>query len=611
MPDDLEGLYQGAKSALKAKEYDRASGLLKQILVVDDNYKDASRLLAQAVRLKRRRWHNDPRLWGAAGMLALIGIGAFMAPRLQKLYSLDAGSPTSSAFPAPVSVLNSPGTAAVTAIPITWKRISIGQEFARDVVTGFEIDPGDSEVLYVRMEHAGYYKSIDGGVSWLPTRWADAPAEIQSALTAYKKQPQVQLQGAEVVPFVVTSVGPDGNERLYRVEDKSVGSSWSTSQDGGKTWSTIGNIGRPKSVAIAFDAQGSVYTSCGGSLCKYDPNTRRQVTLGAPGVGAATIIAMSSKDQSIIYVAGDGLSVSKDGGQTWKKLNNGLGSVMLQLDTGLGNTHTLYVQSGQCSDDQRNDNAGLPLYWSADIGTSWELGLEAGCYLVKDADQATMYRVGRCADCLGAKGWIWRSSDAGKSWNKVPAPGSAQALVADPLHAGFLYATMIVGWNPLQNLATPQRLFYSQDHGQSWTIRDGAESLLRCKGLTPQTIDSNRPQFRDSNHPMAIDPRDGKHILYVVRDVLFESRDGCIHDNHLVGNAPSGLANSVAFDPNFPSTIYAGTDEGAYISTDDGQSWGQINDGLLGATVVYSIAVDKDSNVYAATPYGIFKLEQK
>jgi hypothetical protein len=26
---------------------------------------------------------------------------------------------------------------------------------------------------------------------------------------------------------------------------------------------------------------------------------------------------------------------------------------------------------------------------------------------------------------------------------------------------------------------------------------------------------------------------------------------------------------------------------------------------------VYSIVVDKDSNVYAATPYGVFKLENK
>jgi photosystem II stability/assembly factor-like uncharacterized protein len=52
-------------------------------------------------------------------------------------------------------------------------------------------------------------------------------------------------------------------------------------------------------------------------------------------------------------------------------------------------------------------------------------------------------------------------------------------------------------------------------------------------------------------------------------------------------------------------------DSGAYVSFDGGKTWVQINNGLLGATVVYSIVVDKDNNVYAATPYGIFKLEGK
>ena len=32
---------------------------------------------------------------------------------------------------------------------------------------------------------------------------------------------------------------------------------------------------------------------------------------------------------------------------------------------------------------------------------------------------------------------------------------------------------------------------------------------------------------------------------------------------------------------------------------------------LLGGLVIYSIVVDEESNVYAATPLGIFKLEQQ
>jgi len=57
--------------------------------------------------------------------------------------------------------------------------------------------------------------------------------------------------------------------------------------------------------------------------------------------------------------------------------------------------------------------------------------------------------------------------------------------------------------------------------------------------------------------------------------------------------------------------LYAGTDGGAYVSFDAGATWGQINDGLVGSNIIYSIAVDNESNVYAATPYGVFKLEVK
>jgi hypothetical protein len=68
-------------------------------------------------------------------------------------------------------------------------------------------------------------------------------------------------------------------------------------------------------------------------------------------------------------------------------------------------------------------------------------------------------------------------------------------------------------------------------------------------------------------------------------------------------------ANSLAIDPVRPDTLHAGADSGAYVSLDGGLSWGEINDGLLGATVVYSIVIDPQGVVYAATPYGIFRLE--
>ena len=67
--------------------------------------------------------------------------------------------------------------------------------------------------------------------------------------------------------------------------------------------------------------------------------------------------------------------------------------------------------------------------------------------------------------------------------------------------------------------------------------------------------------------------------------------------------------NSISADPNNPDIIYAGTDNGAYVSFDSGDLWQPINDGLLGGLVIFSIVVDIDSDVYAATPLGLFQLE--
>ena len=65
--------------------------------------------------------------------------------------------------------------------------------------------------------------------------------------------------------------------------------------------------------------------------------------------------------------------------------------------------------------------------------------------------------------------------------------------------------------------------------------------------------------------------------------------------------------------PENPDTIYVGTANGFFISYNGGKTWGTANDGLLGATTIYSLAVDPNDPgmVYAATPYGVFQLADK
>ena len=83
MSESLEQLYQQAQSAIKARDYDRAVGLLKQILVIDENYKDTSRLLAQMVRLRRRRWRST-----RIKQLMLFPGGIFISERTVRIAAM-------------------------------------------------------------------------------------------------------------------------------------------------------------------------------------------------------------------------------------------------------------------------------------------------------------------------------------------------------------------------------------------------------------------------------------------------------------------------------------------------------------------------------------------
>jgi len=171
--NELESLYQDAKAALAAKDYPRASDLLRQILKVNVDYKDAAQLLARVIKLSRRRWYNDPRTWGALGALLLVGVGIYLFPILRDLYRQPAPAPAVLATDIFTQTIASPATATTTAtsipsptpIPLIWKRISMGQEFPRDTVTAFATNRNDPDVIYASMENAGVYKTIDGSLS--------------------------------------------------------------------------------------------------------------------------------------------------------------------------------------------------------------------------------------------------------------------------------------------------------------------------------------------------------------------------------------------------------------------------------------------------------------
>jgi hypothetical protein len=115
----------------------------------------------------------------------------------------------------------------------------------------------------------------------------------------------------------------------------------------------------------------------------------------------------------------------------------------------------------------------------------------------------------------------------------------------------------------------------------------------------------------DSESALAIDLQNSNLVYVSVKGIgTYISNDGC-KSWMPKKSSPTYNINSIATDPNIPNIVYMGTQSGAYVSYDQGEHWSQINDGLIGTDIVYSIAIDSQSNVYSTTPFGIFKLESK
>jgi len=468
------------------------------------------------------------------------------------------------------------------------------------IITSLVIPPGASNTIYIADREKsnecelGIYRSRDGGATWdlIPVS-VDSSLQLRYWSLAVTSEPQ---EG------IYISAGVAGKEKFHRTTDE------------GKTWETILDH---RCFATYVDPNPGGKIFCGGPdrlLASKDGGDSWNPILSVKSIWE---MAVSPHSEDTLATGGDGsgLFISNDGGAKWSDYNSGLGGTYLSLSISPFDNATLFAEGG------------YGIHRSTDTGQTWDLLTDRGSGLAFDADKTTVYIL---ADT------IMKSEDEGKTWDaatKTSQPISS--FVAHPQLPDMLVAVHDSGFS------------FSLDGGQTWDesnntawSRESAEifgtvftslfpdktglryyilingetegKVLRVDTSTGAWEACQLPANLTTINVLAIDPRDSERIVISSPgNGLLISGDGC--QSWLASNNGLGslFVDAIVMDPNNPDTIYAGTDGGAYISYDSGQTWGQVNDGLLGATVVYSIVVDKDSNVYAATPYGIFKLERK
>ncbi|MDI6768247.1 MAG: AAA family ATPase [Anaerolineales bacterium] len=335
--------------------------------------------------------------------------------------------------------------------------------------------------------------------------------------------------------------------------------------------------------------------------------------LDSPGLFYA--IAFSPNTVFASGMVGTTFYVSQDGGYTWIERTNGLGAFAFNLHVPRRSDGPWYI-----------DGEG-GIFRTTDEGKTWTL-IDKQSYYLAGENGDTLYRMGGVYNLL-------RSRDGGETWQSMALPppnasgigvsgigticqqtNTVFALFPD----GYYLSTdggetwdssSVNAWAQMQfnnwsflelySDATCQQLYVLDAGDKILNSQDGGENWAACT-----------PMETFSPNTLTLDPYGSPRIIVgTMGGGIFISTDGCQSWKKRNTGLGSLFVNAVAIDPNNTDTLYAGTDGGAYISFDGGQTWNEINDGLLGATVVYSIVVDKDSNVYAATPYGIFKLESR
>jgi photosystem II stability/assembly factor-like uncharacterized protein len=188
-------------------------------------------------------------------------------------------------------------------------------------------------------------------------------------------------------------------------------------------------------------------------------------------------------------------------------------------------------------------------------------------------------------------GTIYDSHDGGQSWKRLAVIGKRDDLVLDNIIVDPANANRVLagGW-VLDH--EDGGLYISNDAGKTWTAN---------KELSGHSVRS-----------LTVAPSDPKiMILGTTMDGVYRSTDS---GNTWKLISPPGSkeiheVESVAIDPKDPQRMYAGTWHLPWRTSDGGQTWQSMKEGIIDDSDVFSIIVDptNPSNVFLSACSGIYR----
>jgi photosystem II stability/assembly factor-like uncharacterized protein len=302
-------------------------------------------------------------------------------------------------------------------------------------------------ILFVGTVGEGVWRSTDGGATWArSSKGMFVECDVR-ALAVDRHRPHTLYAGT--------------NEGVYRSED--AGEQWTRLAgplDDLVTWSlllsphdrdTLWAGTRPPGIFRSTDGGRSWQRTC-GDIAQECSGIRfnRVTTLRADPIERNWLWA---------GVEIDGVWLSQDRGESWRRLGEGLSSTDihgLAIVPGPGGRRTLLATTNNdLNESHDNGQTWRPRRVGEQFGHGYCRGL------VQRPDRPEVLFLGNGDGPPGMVGTAWRSEDAGQSWQKMSLPATPNSTIwdyaFDPSDLSHVWAYSVSG-----------EVYHSPDGGQRW-----------------------------------------------------------------------------------------------------------------------------------------------
>ena len=435
-----------------------------------------------------------------------------------------------------------------------------------------EIHPQNPEIIYIGTIQKGIYKTTDGGNQW---EHLDARDQLSC------------MREIAIHPYAPDTIYATSTGGMFK------------SSDGGSNWA---KLYPPHGVDNEYSAfqihpEDPNLLFAGGAFNEWKSTNGGQSweQLGIPHLAGIEEFAVNPLNTDEIYLVtntmlfGNGIYKSTDRGSTWQNIQNNV--------------------------------AGVLFCWSIAI----------------DPQDTNLIYIG-LSNLNGTDSCLFKSTNSGQSWTDISPTGLSQGAISRVKVSPFGDHTIFAcTWN--------DGLFKSTDGGENWiscnedlktfnigtiefdavngiiflgTLGDGIYKSTD-DGLNWQKISQNinlMPSF-----DVSVSPIDPSIAFISTAGGLYKTSDAGESWTHIeVGFPGYHKAEKVAYDRYIPANIYLSTyhvspdaqvyETGFYRSTDGGDTWQFLNNGLPGDNSYFDIAVSyygtDDSRIFLSSYWGIY-----